>query len=129
MFVRHYLIRARDGLVTRVRHAPYEWAELFTKTLVWTKTEGDRSARKEADRTTQVKLLFIATVAEHSNLPGFSDLFEPIEYSSAYFDSYWTLEGIEEVEDIDDVAKRLLEGDTAVQVQKILNLGNNSPAK
>ena len=109
MLVKYYLIMPNDSLRNRARASPHDWVELLTRTVVWTKREGWRTTWREEDRVVLVKLVFLASVLEFSDLPGFSEIVGCLSLDTVSFDKNWTLQEIDDVEDFDDEANRLAE--------------------
>ena len=100
----YFLIKPRDTLLRRLQGLPYEWTELLGGPVLWTKTEGDRMLCSREDRYTFVKIVYLASIYnDYKDAPEYNDIFSDLKLDTSFFDMNWTLEEIEEVENVDDV--------------------------
>lgn len=114
----YFLIKPRDTLLRRLQGLPYEWTELLGGPVLWTKTEGDRMLCSREDRYTFVKIVYLASIYnDYKDAPEYNDIFSDLKLDTSFFDMNWTLEEIEEVENVDDVAKELSRTVLSVPIQ------------
>lgn len=102
-----FVIRPSVSLKSKIAHWQSELKELLVLTSVWNKTEGHRTTWKPQDRITQVKLLFLASLKQYSNICEFETLVGGLPLNERAFDMWWTIEQIDDEENVETVEAEL----------------------
>jgi hypothetical protein len=102
-----FVIRPSESLKTATAEWQSDLKELLLQTSLWTKTEGQRTTWKMEDTLAQVKLLFLGSLKDYTNITDFENLVGVLSLSVRTFDRWWTIEEIDDEELVEEVEKVL----------------------
>jgi hypothetical protein len=107
IFTTRFIVKASDSLKSKTAAWQSDLKELLVQTSVWIKAEGHRTTWKTEDREAQVKLLFLASLKQYSNIADFESLVGALTLSVRTFDKWWSIEKVDDEEIVEQVEKDL----------------------